>query len=225
MKLLVYGHDKKEITNLAKKAGFFIVKNNPDVLVSCGGDGTLMKAEHDFPGIPKLIIKKSKTTKKGHNLSPEEILEKIAKKKYLIDEEFKIEAVSKNKRIGGLNEIIVHNIDPRRAIRYEIFINNKRISGEIIGDGVVISTPYGSTGYYKSITDSFFELGIGVAFNNSTEPSDHMVIKENSEIKIKIIRGGAVVYADNCDEEIKLNNSEEVIIKKTNELAHIIKPL
>jgi len=225
MKLLIYGEHTEEIRNLAKNAGFEIVDKNPDMLASCGGDGTLMRAENDFPGIPKFILKKSKTSKKGHDLSPEEILEKISKGKYSIEEEIKISATFKNKNITGLNEIIVHNSDPRKAVRYEIFINGMQIGNEIIGDGVVVSTPYGSTGYYRSITDSFFEVGIGVAFNNSTEQSDHMVLKENSEIVVKITRGPAVAYADNSDEEIALASGDEIVIKKSESIAKIIKPL
>ncbi|MFH1455154.1 MAG: hypothetical protein ABIF22_02445 [bacterium] len=223
MKLLIYGHKTDETIKLAEKAGFGIVEKNPDMIASVGGDGTFMKSEKDFPEIPKFILKKSKTSKKGHDILPEEILKKILKKQYKIEEEIKIEAVSKGKKIIGLNEIIVHNIDPRRAIRYEIFINSKKVGGEIIGDGVAISTPYGSTGYYRSITGSFFEIGLGVAFNNSTEQSDHMVLKEDSEIVVKITRGKAIAYSDNNDEEIILDNGDEILIKKYKNKAKIVK--
>ena len=205
MKLLIYGKNNDEKTDLVKESGFEIVSKNPDVVASYGGDGTFMKCEKDFPGIPKFILKKSRTSKKGNNLPHEEIFEKISGGEYRIEEEMKIEAVAKGKKIVGLNEIIVHNRDPRQAIRYFIFVNGKQIGAEIIGDGVVISTPFGSTGYYKSITDGFFEIGIGVAFNNSTEQSIHMVLKDDSEIMIRISRGPAMAYADNHDEEIKLN--------------------
>ena len=223
MKILIYGNDTEEIIKIAEEAGFDVVTENPDMVASIGGDGTFMLSEKSFPEVPKFILKKSKTSKLGHDLSPEIILNKIIKDEYVAEDKIKIEAISKDKIIVGLNEIIVHNVDPRRAIRYEIFINGKKVGGEIIGDGVVISTPYGSTGYYRSITDSFFEVGIGVAFNNSTEQSDHMVLKDDSEIVVKITRGKAIVYADNNDEEIFLDNGDEVLIKKHKNTAKIIK--
>ncbi len=235
MNLLIYGHKTEEIIKLVEKTGFKIVTETPDMVAVVGGDGTLMKSEKDYPEIPKFILKKSKTSKKGHDLSPEEILKKITKKEYRVEDEIKIEATScgnpsqiksqfdGTRKIVGLNEIIVHNIDPRCAIRYEIFINDKKVGEEIIGDGVAVSTPYGSTGYYRSITDSFFEVGIGVAFNNSIEQSDHMVLKEDSEIVVKITRGKAIVYADNNDEEIILDNGDQVLIKKYKNKAKIVK--
>lgn len=223
MNLLIYGHKNDEIVELVKKAGLKIVTENPDMVAVVGGDGTFMKSEKDFPEIPKFILKKSKTSKLGHDFLPEDLLKKIVENKYKIDDEVKIEAIFDGKKIVGLNEIVVHNIDPRRAIRYEIFINGKKIGNEIIGDGVVVSTSYGSTGYYRSITDSFFEVGIGVAFNNSTEQSDHMVLKENSEIIVKITRGKAIAYADNNDEEIIIDDDDEILIKKHKNKAKIVK--
>ncbi len=223
MKLLVYGENTNDIKKLAEKADFEIALKNPEMIASVGGDGTLMKSESEFPGIPKFILKKSLTTKKGHDLHPEQILEKIMKKEFTIEDEIKIEAESQGRKVIGLNEVVVHNSDPRQAIRYQIFANGKQIGKEIIGDGVVISTPYGSTGYYKSITGSFFEVGIGIAFNNSTEQMDHIVLRENAEIKVKIIRGKAICYADNNPEEIALDDGDEVIIKKAGVGAKIVK--
>lgn len=236
MKLLIYGHNTEEVKKLAKKIGFEIVdpkpnkkfdgaRKNPDIVASYGGDGTFMKSEKDYPGVLKFALKKSNVCKKCHELPNEEVLKKVFNGEYKIEEEIKIEAKYKKHKIIGLNEIIVHNHDPRRAIRYKIFVNKKQIGGEIIGDGVIISTPYGSTGYYRSITDSFFEVGIGVAFNNSTEQSDHMVLKENSEIIVKITRGKAVVYADNQDKEILLNDNDKILIKKSKETAKVVKIL
>ncbi len=223
MKLLLYGENTNDIKKLAEKANFEISDTNPEMIASIGGDGTLMKSESEFPGVPKFILKKTKTSKKGHDLNPEEILEKIMKKEFIVEDEIKIEASLAHRKVVGLNEVVVHNSDPRQAIRYEIFVNGKQIGKEIIGDGVVVSTPYGSTGYYRSITDSFFEVGIGVAFNNSTEQMDHIVLKENAEIKVKIIRGKAICYADNHPEEIELNDGDEIVIKKSGQNAKIVR--
>ncbi len=225
MKLLIFGKETAGIEKLAKKVGFKIVDKNPEVVASYGGDGTFMKAENEFPGIPKFALKKSKICKKCADLPNEEILRKVLEGEYSVEKEIKLESIYKGKRIVGLNEIIVHNHDPRKAIRYEVFVNDRKIDKEIIGDGVVISTPYGSTGYYLSVTDGTFEVGIGLAFNNSTEQSKHMVLKEDSEIKIRILRGPAMAYADNNKLEIPLNDGEEIVVSKSKDTARIIKLL
>jgi len=59
MKLLIFGSEKEKIPQLVKKFGFKLVIKSPDVVVSYGGDGTLMKSEYQFPGVPKLILRAS----------------------------------------------------------------------------------------------------------------------------------------------------------------------
>lgn len=223
MKVLIFGKESKTITDLVKKSGFEIVDKNPDIIASYGGDGTLMRSEFEFPGVPKLVLKGSWVCKLCANLPNEDILNLVKNGKYRVEEFMKLEAAAHGKKLVALNDIVAHNADPRHAIRYRIFVNGKEISGEIIGDGVVIATPLGSTGYYRSITDSFFEMGIGLAFNNSTEQSDHMVLKENSQIKIKVARGPVIVYADNQSSAIALEEGEELVVKKSEETAKIVR--
>jgi len=108
----------------------------------------------------------------------------------------------------ALNEIVIHNKNPQHGIRYRVFLDKTDLGKEFIGDGLVVATPFGSTGYYRSITDSYFELGIGIAFNNSTEQADSLVVKEQRQIKVLITRGPALLYADNQTKIINLKEQE-----------------
>lgn len=225
MKILLFGENTEEAKKLlsAHKDKLEIVSENPEVVVTFGGDGTLMRAEHVFPGIPKLYLKNSHVGKLAH---PEkgnaEIVSALAEGKYAVKECMKLEAESGGKKLFALNDIIVHNENPRHAIRYTVSVGGKRIGGEIIGDGVVLATPLGSTGYYRSITDSSFETGIGLAFNNSTEQSDHIVLAEGREIRMEIVRGPAIAYADNQKESIPLPDGGIVTIRKSSSVAKIV---
>jgi len=59
MKVLLTGKNSQDIENLLKSLGFEMVKSNPDVIISFGGDGTLLSAEREYPGVPKLPIRNS----------------------------------------------------------------------------------------------------------------------------------------------------------------------
>jgi NAD kinase len=222
MKVLIFGKDKNKIYPLVKKIGFEIVRKNPEIVLSYGGDGTFIKSEFEFPRISKVILKNSRICKNCSKFSNEEVLKRIKQKKFIVKKLWKLEATVKNKTLRAINDVVVHNKNPRHGVRYEIYIDGKKLGNEIIGDGVVVATSFGSTAYYRSITGSFFETGIGLAFNNSTEPFNHVVLKESREIRLKVIRGPAIVYADNQIEIVNIDKGDEVFIKKSSKIAKIL---
>ena len=222
MKLSVFGSRADEIKPLIEKMGFEITPDAPDVVVSYGGDGTLMAAEYEFPGVPKLILRASLVCKKCPPYSNDKILELFKDGKYQTEELVKLEAISKNRKLLGINDIVVHNAEPRSAIRYRYSINGIEHPHEVIGDGAIIATPFGSSAYYRSITKSTFQNGMGLAFNNSTEPFDHIVLKEDGVVELDIVRGPAIAFADNQGQEIALDEKDTIQIKKSSEVAKIL---
>ncbi len=224
MKVLIFGMHKEKIEPAVRAAGFAIVEEDPQFIASYGGDGTLMRAEHAHPGIPKIVLKDSLICKKCSSLSNENVLELVRKDRYVVEELIKLEVSALGKTLYAMNDIALHNADARHAIRYAVSVNGAPVGETIIGDGVVTATPFGSTAYYRSITDSFFEVGIGLAFNNSTEQSDHMVLKEDSEIRITILRGPAVIYADNQRDTIMVDKGADIVIRRSSHKALIVIP-
>lgn len=226
MKVVIFSppESKREaIHKLAAGRGFSIVEKDPEFVLSYGGDGTFMRAEGIWPGIPKVILRGSAVCKLCSSFENEDVLDRVARGEYSIEELWKLEVQVKGKKLEGVNDIVVHNADPRHAIRYKISVNGLPVGDQVIGDGIVVATPLGSTGYYRSITDSFFETGMGLAFNNSTEQSDHMVLREDSTISITITRGPAVVYADNKGDVFELKEGDEAEIRKSSSVARIVR--
>lgn len=215
--------DRVGLLALVKKFEFTVVEDMPELVISYGGDGTLMRAEDAWPGVPKVLLRGSAICKLCSPLENEEVLARVAHGKYSLETFIKLSVAAKGRALEGVNDVVVHNGNPRHAIRYALAVNGRRIGGEVIGDGIVVATPLGSTGYYRSITDSFFETGIGLAFNNSTEQSDHMVLKDDAVVAIRILRGPAVVYADNKEESIELNEGDTAEIRKSAAVARIVR--
>ncbi|MBP9822198.1 MAG: NAD(+)/NADH kinase [Candidatus Pacebacteria bacterium] len=222
MKVILFGDNKKIGEELVTKFGFDVVDSNPEAVISFGGDGTLMKAEFAYPGIPKIVLRDSNICKVCSVLTNEEVLEKISRKEYTIQPLMKIEAQFEGNTISAINDIVIHNGNPRHGIRYNLTVNDRPIGGTIIGDGIVVATPLGSTAYYRSITDSYFEAGIGIAFNNSTEQIDHVVCTEDKIITTTIVRGPAMVYADNQEKIFELKDGDKVVIKRSGSVGQRI---
>lgn len=224
MKVTIVGQNKNAITPVLKSLGFIVTETRPQFVISYGGDGTLMRAEAQYPGIPKIALRDSLVCKKCSTMPNEEVMRKVMDRDYDIEELMKIEMRVQGEKMIGLNDVTIHNSDPRKGIRYKIHVNGRQLGNEVIGDGVVIATPFGSSAYYRSITDSYFEVGIGIAFNNSTEQADHIVVKEDSIIDIEITRGPALAFTDSNKKMVKLGTGMTVRVAKAKETAKIVTP-
>jgi NAD kinase len=134
----------------------------------------------------------------------------------------KLTAEAKGKKLVGLNEIQVHLKLPIYAVRFSLSVNGKEYE-ELIGDGVIIATAFGSTGYYKATGGKSFEKGIGISFNNLHNiRAESFVVKEDSVIKLVIIRGPAWLLADNNEEFIDLNAGDTVTVRRSESVANFI---
>lgn len=218
MKIHVAGREVEPILRVLAKRDVEIVENSPDLVVTHGGDGALLGAERDFPGVPKLPFRD--LTCEEHS-SFEKIFDLYVNDQLKKTELIKIAGFANGKILTGINDVFIHNVDRGGALRYRVLIDDVFLGHEIIGDGVGVSTVHGSTAYYRSITHSIFKVGIGLAFNNSTEVTNHQVLPEDTEVKIIITRGPAILIADNCPEAVSLKEGDEVIMRKVSDKAVI----
>ena len=225
MKIAIVGRDSYVVRyykRVLKKAGF-IYSHKPDVVISLGGDGTLLLSERWYPGVPKLPIRDKSICVNCDWNSLHAVIKKIKDKKFSIKKEMKLQAIAKGRKMVALNEFTLRNASQIHAIRFEVEINRKKVGDIMIGDGIIVSTPFGSTGYYYSLTKKKFDKGIGVAFNNLTNPMKPLVIKNNSKIRLKISRGTALLSHDNDPHMVRLHESDVIEISKAKEVARIIK--
>lgn len=223
MKIAIVDKGKYSSSHLKKnleKAGFIITKTKPQLVISYGGDGTFFIAERKYPKILKLLVKDIKVCYLCNETNRKNLLKQLKKKKFKKQQCIKLET----KGLKAVNDITIRNKDQQQALRFKVKINNKPINKEFIGDGLVIATPYGSTGYFYSITRRKFKKPkIGIAFNNTRKKQLPLIIKDNSKIEITITRGAAQVTADNNPKTILMKKSSKITIKKSKEKASIIK--
>ena len=224
MKVLLTGRDLNKIEKiLAALNDVELVTESPDIVLTHGGDGALLGAEREWPGIPKLPVRDTdKAPLCEEHSSFIELFESFRNNTLDKTELIKLAAFTENgEMLSGINDIFIHNVDRVGALRYRVLIDNIPYGHEIIGDGVGVATVHGSTAYYRSITHSIFKIGIGLAFNNSTEVTSHLVLPEDTVIKITISRGPAIIVADNGPDTIRLNEGESVEMKKIADTAVI----
>ncbi len=219
MKTLLVGKDLVKIEKLAKELEFKLVTKNPEVIITYGGDGTLLLAERKYPSIPKLPLRNSQVCKKCSDHDDKVVLQRLLDGKLKLKEHKKLHTKTfEGKELFALNDFVIRNSDPVHTIRFRTSKTGNKL---LIGDGLVISTPFGSTGYFKSITGQTFDKGLAVAFNNTTEKTSPLFLKDGDSITFKLIRGKATLSFDNNPDIFTIDEGSELVFKLSNQIAKI----
>jgi len=211
-RVLLVGEDSDRIAAHVREAGLEIVDSDADACLCYGGDGTLLGAERDFPGIPKVPIRPFDLTETLRLGNLQESLARVAKGTCSRMSLPKLEAIFDGERFSALNDIVLKNSIATSAVRIRVEIDGVEHFGVIVGDGLVAATPFGSSAYYRAITNSVIHVGMGLAFNNSTEPVNHLVLSEFSQVRVTILRGPAILAADNNPRIAQLHERDVVEI-------------
>ena len=206
---------------------FKVLDNSYDLLISVGGDGTMLRAitfVRDF-SIPIVGINTGRlgflaTIQKDNIVNA---IDDILKGNYKISERslLCIKTEPENDSLLdfniALNEIAVSRKNTTSMITVETSLNNEYLTS-YWADGLIISTPTGSTGYSLSCggpvimpdADSFTITPIA-PHNLNARP---LVIPDSTVIKLKV-SGREDNYLVSLDSRIAtLDNNSTVIIKK-----------
>ena len=214
---------EKKVSSFLKKYNFQIVKKNADVTLCIGGDGTILYPHHRgwvqgaVLGIGSetshmCIIRKDNWRKMLLN-----ILRKNKKENRLT-----LSARIGEKKYESINDIVVHTHD-YRIIELFVRINGRNHSFE--GDGVIISTPTGSTAYAYSAGGPIlnpYEKNIEVVpicpYKRRFSPT---VLSRNAVVKISIDRTSDLVIDGIFIKRLEPN--ENITIKKGKGLSFLTK--
>ena len=219
MKIKLLGKNLDDIRPLLRELGFEEAARGFELIVTHGGDGALLGAEREFPGVPKFPLRDAATARPCPRHSARKRLENFLRKRPEPVKLPKLAGSFDGHTIYGINDVFLHRALPTSALRYRVRIDGEPYGDEIVGDGVGLSSVHGSTAYYRSITHSIFRVGVGLSFSNSTEEVDHMVLAADSEVKIRVVRGPGILVADNSPEGVPVNEGDTVVMRQTDECA------
>ncbi|MBR2372848.1 MAG: hypothetical protein IKA87_01305 [Lentisphaeria bacterium] len=197
MKIKLAGKNLEDIRVLLGEYGLEECDSGYELIICHGGDGALLGAEREFPGVLKFPVRDAATALTCPEHPLRKRLADLACGNLKVSGLPKLAAEYGNTRITGINDIFLHNSICCGALRYQVRIDGELYASEILGDGVGLATVHGSTAYYRSITRSIFRTGLGLAFSNSTVEISHLVIPESSTVEVTILRGPGLLIADN----------------------------
>ena len=155
----------------------------------------------------------------------------ILKKEYTINERTLLE-LNTNKNLFkdknfALNEVAVSKKDTSSMIRIDAFIDDEFLN-TYWADGLVISTPTGSTGYSLSCGGPIITPGTNNIIITPNAPHNlnvrPIVINDNSVIKLKVEDRGQLALVSLDSRSRAFDSETELIIKKTDFKIKLIQP-
>jgi len=142
-----------ELKKSLAERGVGVDGGSPDLVVSMGGDGTMLRAAQTAHAADAPLL--------GINLGTlgylNEVdmsdawtaLEKIASGDMEIEERMMLACSADDRSFVGLNEVLVERASRQRLIRLKVRIAGEEL-GAVIADGLIVATPTGSTAYALS---------------------------------------------------------------------------
>jgi NAD+ kinase len=223
----------KNIAGLLNKKGVSGKNLNVNVYIALGGDGTFLNLVRTvYPtSVPILGINLGSlgflTEVRVENI--DEVLENLFKGNYNTEERMVLEGTINNKKIVALNEIVVSSTKGR-LIKLGMQILNYDYETTYNADGLIISTPTGSTAYSLSaggpIVNPKVEGIIITPICPHTLTNRPVVVSHDSNIKIFIKSKGekAKIIADGKQKGCFLKGDNFIIIKKSDYPVRLVIP-
>lgn len=205
------------------------INNKSDVVVTVGGDGTILRAleKIDKPifavnsgGMGFLCECESKYIKEG--------IQRVISKDYNIEERSKLKITLNGKRLpDAANEVTIQTARIAKIIYLQIFVENELL--ETLGaDGVIIATPTGSTSYALSAGGPILDPMVNAMviaplapFKLSARP---WIVPLKKRVQIKILpksKESRIVIDGEAPQKVDIES--EIIITESEKKARFIR--
>jgi NAD+ kinase len=211
------------------------LRNTADFLFSIGGDGTLLKAV-TFVRDSNIPIMGINTGRLGFisSISAGQIddaINDILKENYDISERALLELNSENKLFKdknfALNEVAISKKDTSSMVRIDAYVDDEFLN-TYWADGLVVSTPTGSTGYSLSCGGPIIMPGTNNIIITPNAPHNlnvrPIVINDISIIKLKVEDRDQLALVSLDSRSRAFDSDTELIIKKSDFKIRLIQP-
>ena len=202
-----------------------------DVIIVLGGDGSLLETARSATETSKPFLGVN-FGKLGFlaDVKDNEVINRIRmieEGNYQIEERIMLDAFYENKEICALNDIVIDKGASQRVLKISVDINGKYFT-TYTSDGVIISTPTGSTAYNMSANGPIVQPGVS-AFT-ITPLSPHalamrpVVIPDSSIITLTAESSdNKMILSGDGQTNIGIDSLRKITVKKAETTAKFIK--
>ena len=231
---IIYNSDIKETENLAKKISEKILnseifshaqlKDDINLAIAIGGDGTFLKCARFYSekNIPLLGFNVGRL---GYlaQAKPNEIdfvIDKLKNSDFIIENRLMLKAKDKI----ALNDIVIKGINCARTAILDLYINDKELCS-YVADGLIISTPTGSTAYSLSaggpIVSPLIDCFLIIPICPHTLNMRPVIVPSSEKITVKMHDNDEKLYVS-CDGQVDFTIENEITIEKNENYAKLL---
>ncbi len=189
-----------EVKDKLIKNGFIIVENDYNIAIAIGGDGSFLRMVKETNFKSDVLYLGINTGTLGfaqeiHVNELDELIENLKTGNYKVNEfgvqETNLYSNNENSKFYSLNDIVIRDMD-LNTLKLDIFIDDALLE-HFAGDGILVSTSFGSTAYNLSFGGSIIyntfhalELTPVAPLNNKTYRTltNSLVLPQNKNIEI-----------------------------------------
>lgn len=224
------GHEVLLETGLAKKLGgkgARIQEMNVDVLITVGGDGTILRSlqRNNAPifginaGVLGFLTEiPAKDLEAG--------IARVISGDYVIDGRLKLKTTVGGKRLyDSMNETVVHTANIAKIRQFEVYVDDQIVMN-VRADGIIVATPTGSTCYAMSVGAPIidprveaFVIAPMAPFKFAAKP---IVVPASSRIKLRLDRPKPCVAVVDGQEMRQMKGDEEVEFSLSENVARFV---
>ena len=201
-----------------------------DMAVVLGGDGTLLRAQSKMkPETPIFGVNMGTV---GFLTEIEakdtfEALEEVLKGDYYKEKRTRLVVSHENHHYSAMNEVVIMTDKPAKMLHFQIKVDGEIVE-EVRADGLIVSTPSGSTAYAMSAGGPIVDPKVGgfviipiCPYKLGARP---FIVSDNSEITVKLLKKGkSAVFVMDGQTNDEAEYEEEIKFKKSEKNVYLIR--
>ena len=201
-----------------------------DMAVVLGGDGTLLRAQAKMNEETPIFGINMGTVGFLTEIEVKDTfdaLNDVLKGNYYKEKRTKLVVSHENHHYTAMNEVVIMTDKPAKMLHFEIQVDGEIVE-EVRADGLIVSTPSGSTAYAMSAGGPIVDPKVGgfiiipiCPYKLGARP---FIVSDNSEITVKLLKKGktAVFVMDGQINE-EAEYQEEIKFKKSDKNVYFIR--
>ena len=204
---------EKEIARHFGQKGARIEDMDVDIMLAVGGDGTILRAlqKNEAPIFGINAGDLGFLTEVAEDMMVEG-LERVQRGDYMLDERIKLKTTVGGKRLkDATNETVVHTAHIAKIRHFQVYVDDQ-LASEVRADGIIVSTPTGSTCYAMSVGAPILDPRLDALviapmapFKFAGRPT---VVPASSDIRLEVIRPKPCVLVVDGQEEVQMSGGD-----------------